>query len=134
MQVIHFCLSRLSKFRTGGVLALGLGSGGWTATDCERNLVGLLRRSFSSKSHRRLPGVSLRRRQYRSWKYHSGALEDCLKELLTNTQCLGDQPVGPLPDYRAHVGVRTYSVGEYQAMLTNYPFKNTHSDLKLWET
>jgi hypothetical protein len=101
--------------------------------DCERNLMLLLERSFAPKSHRRLPSVSLRRRQYGSWKYHSSALEDSLKELFTESQCLGDQSVGLNPDYSAHAAVLTRSVGAHPIMFTDYPPKDTHTDSKLWE-
>jgi hypothetical protein len=101
--------------------------------DCERNLMLLLERSFGPKFHRRLPSVSLRLRQYGLWKYHSSGLEDELKELFTESQCLGDQSVGLDPDYGAHAAVLTRSVGAHPTMFTNYPSKNAHTDLKLWE-
>jgi len=120
--------------RTGGVLALGLGSKGWTAQDCEKHLIQLLKRSFAPESSRRLPSVSLRRRRYGSWKYHSKPLEDCLKDLFTEYQHLSHKRSKQLfSDYGAYAAVYAHSVGGYPAVFTNHPSKKTHFDLKIWE-
>jgi hypothetical protein len=105
----------------------------WTATDCEKNLGLLLEHGFGPKSHRRLPGVSLRLRQYGLWKYRSSALEDGLKELFSDSQRLSHQSTGLQPDYGAHVAVLARSVGAHPIIFTNYPPKSTHSDSRLWE-
>jgi hypothetical protein len=119
---------------TGGILALGLGSRGWTVDDCERHLLELLDRSFSNTAHRRLPGISFRTRQYGSWKYHSKPLEDGLKDLFTPHQSLFDQaPEDLWIENNAHVAVVTRMVGGKPAVFTNHPTKSTHCDLKLWQ-
>jgi hypothetical protein len=128
------CSARANTSRTGGVLALGLGSKGWSAKDCEKNLVQLLKRSFAAEANRRLPSISLRRRRYGLWKYHSRPLEDCLKDTFTEYQHLGYKRSKELySDYGAYAAVHAHSVGGYPAVFTNYPSRKTHFDLKLWE-
>jgi hypothetical protein len=119
---------------TGGILALGLGSRGWTVDDCERHMLELLDKCFSSSAHRRFPGISFRRRQYGSWKYHSKPLEEGLKDLFTPHQSLVDQaPEDLWIENNAHVAVVTRMVGGKPAVFTNHPTKSTHCDLKLWQ-
>ncbi|OCK81310.1 hypothetical protein K432DRAFT_425035 [Lepidopterella palustris CBS 459.81] len=120
---------------TGGVLALGLGSRGWTAQDCEKNLTMLLQQSLV-RSRRWLANMSPRQRQSGGWKYHAKRLEEPLKQLFTTDQPLVDQSLDctTKSNHSVRVAVRTRMIGGYAIIFSNYLSKNTYSDVKFWES
>lgn len=114
------------------MLALGLGSKGWTAHDCEEVLYNLLDQGFG-KANKRLPIFSFRKKQFSSWKYHSRPLETLLKDLFPETQRILDPDYLSQSDYGVRVAVRSRSVRAHPVVFSNYPSSKTYTDVKLWE-
>lgn len=94
----------------------------------------LLQRSFGVASHRMLPGISFRQRQYGSWKYHSRPMEEFLKELFPPADQLIDRPSSEGPDYGTQVAVRAHSAKEGPVIFSSYSSRGNYQDLKLWQT
>ncbi|ORY05071.1 hypothetical protein BCR34DRAFT_572302 [Clohesyomyces aquaticus] len=66
---------------TGGALALGIVTQGWTLQACSENLCSLFRTVYAPENARKLPSVSIRQLKVYHPRYISRTLDECLKGL-----------------------------------------------------
>ncbi|CZR51334.1 uncharacterized protein PAC_01209 [Phialocephala subalpina] len=102
---------------SGSVVALGLLNTQWNLDDCIANFLRILKQSFSSQSRRKFSKL-----KNSTYKYHSKALEQSLREAFTENQALSgagtDGRVGAVPKIAIPVTSAT---------------KDASAGIKIWE-
>ncbi|CAI6303542.1 unnamed protein product [Periconia digitata] len=102
---------------TGGVLALGLNSRGWTLDDCERHLRDIFAKTFTPANVHRFPTFQFRGSQA---KYRAKALDDCLAAVFPE-QRIVDLPPSEDPMQRSSkVAVLSSSTTGRKILFSNY--------------
>ncbi|KAF2259856.1 hypothetical protein CC78DRAFT_524125 [Lojkania enalia] len=106
---------------TGGVMALGLVTRGWSTSDCEQNLNALFREVFTKANVQRLPKVSIRPTKTPPAKYRPKPLEDSLIALFHPEPRIIDTPpvINPIAQ-STKVAVLTSSATGRKVLFSNY--------------
>ncbi|KAF8847642.1 hypothetical protein BDZ45DRAFT_315849 [Acephala macrosclerotiorum] len=122
---------------SSSVVALGLLNTQWNLDDCIANFMRILKQSFSSQSRRKFSKL-----KNPTYKYHSKALEQSLREAFTENQALlgtgTDGRVGAVPKVAIPVASKTGRT----TMLVNYVQRSdakfaspedASAGIKIWE-
>jgi Patatin-like phospholipase len=106
---------------TGGIIALGLTTHGWSAEKCTYYLERICGQAFARKSGLELPGVGRLLQSYSKSKFSSENLETVLKNSLTDNQLLFGGPRGQNePTSPAKVAVTATASNGNMMVLGNY--------------
>ncbi|KAF2729081.1 hypothetical protein EJ04DRAFT_503032 [Polyplosphaeria fusca] len=106
---------------TGGVIALGLVTSGWSLADCETHVMSLVEKIFTRGNTQRLPNVSLRPTKSSHAKYRSKILDESLNALFQSEPRIIDTPptIDPIAQ-STRLAVLTSSATGRKVLFSNY--------------